>query len=285
MDKENANDKTADAPAKPKSNRNRIIVGIVGVALLFCLGLLAFGVYLNSTPEGQATATVRAQERQETRVERTAVAASQATEEARPTDTPLPTDTPVPTNTPAPTSTPMPTDTPAPTATPDPNLIRPGTYIVGTDIQPGIYRGEAGSGVFESCYWARLEDLSGEFDALLANDNSIGQFYVEIQDSDYAFETACELVKLSSLPEPSGEFPQTITPGTYLVGRDIQAGTYRGEAGTDIEESCYWARLSNVSGGFNALIANDNSTGQFFIQVQESDFALSTACELELIED
>jgi hypothetical protein len=156
---------------------------------------------------------------------------------------------------------------------------------VGTDIQPGIYRGEAGNDLLDSCYWARLSDLTGNFDALLANDNSIGQFYVEVQDDDYALETQCELILFSSLPEPSGEFPKQILPGTYIVGRDIQTGTYRGEAGADILESCYWARLNNLSGDFNALIANDNSNGQFYVQILESDFALSTACELELVEE
>jgi hypothetical protein len=199
---------------------------------------------------------------------------------AAPTSTPLP-PTATPTNTPlpptaAPTNTPLP-----PTAPPNPNLIQPGTYIVGTDIQPGIYRGQAGYDVFDSCYWTRLKDLSGDLDAVLANDNGIGQFYVEVRDSDYAFETDCELVFLSSLPEPPTEFPQKIMPGIYIVGVDIQPGTYRGQAGTEIMEACYWARLRNVSGELDSIIANDNATGQYYVQVQQSDFALSTACELE----
>jgi hypothetical protein len=40
-----------------------------------------------------------------------------------------------------------------------------------------------------------------------------------------------------------------------------------------------------VSGGFDAIIANDNTDGQFYIQVNESDFALSTSCEVELVGD
>lgn len=285
MDKEVDSNKINEVSEKPKGKRNKIIIGVVGVIMLCCLGLFVAAALSNSTPEGQASSTARAQQQQETRVERTAVAVAQATEDARPTNTPIPTDIPAPTDTPAPTNTPVPTNTPQPSPTPNPNLVRIGTHIVGTDIQPGIYRGEAGSDLFGSCYWARLKDLTGDFGALLANDNSIGQFYVEVLESDYALETRCELVLLDSLPEPSGEFPTNISPGTYIIGRDIGAGTYRGEAGTDIMDSCYWARLRNVRGEFGGLIANDNSTGQFYIQVPASDFALSTACELELIQN
>jgi hypothetical protein len=71
----------------------------------------------------------------------------------------------------------------------------------------------------------------------------------------------------------------------YIVGRDIQAGTYKGQAGTDITTSCYWGRLSNVAGGFDSILANDNAVGQFYVQVAGSDFALKTGCELERVGD
>jgi hypothetical protein len=71
----------------------------------------------------------------------------------------------------------------------------------------------------------------------------------------------------------------------YLVGRDIQPGTYKGEAGADFADSCYWARLSNVAGELDGILANDNATGQFYVQVAASDFALSTGCQLERVGD
>jgi len=88
-----------------------------------------------------------------------------------------------------------------PTSTPYPDVLRSGTYIVGTDIQSGIYRGEAGYDIFDSCYWARLKDMSGTLDAIIANDNSIGQFYVEVVESDRAFEVRCKVVLIRELPE------------------------------------------------------------------------------------
>lgn len=64
--------------------------------------------------------------------------------------------------------------------------VGPGTYIVGTEIQPGTYLGVASSDA--TCYWERLSSLSEELDAIIANDHvRDGQFYVDISPSDYAF--------------------------------------------------------------------------------------------------
>jgi hypothetical protein len=183
----------------------------------------------------------------------------------------------------APSNTPVPTATPLPTETPNPNLLNPGTYLVGVDVQPGIYKGKAGTGLFGSCYWERLKDLTGTLDSILANDNSVGQFYVEVKNSDYALKTDCKLIRLDPIPEHTGEYPQTILAGTYLVGYDIQPGTYKGQAGSDVGGSCYWERLLSVSGDFDSILANDNATGQFYVQVLPSDFALKTACQLEWV--
>lgn len=115
MNDESSSKNISEAPAKPKSNRNKIIIAIiaiVGVIVLCCCGALVYGAYLNSTPEAQATATVRAQEQEATRIESTAIAVIEATEESRSTNTPVPTETPEPTSTSAPSATPAPTNTP-----------------------------------------------------------------------------------------------------------------------------------------------------------------------------
>jgi len=242
----------------------KVAIGCAGIFMLCCLCSVPYAILNPSTPTpiAQNTSVVA-------QVESSPIAAqTESIAEVVPTATPEPTNTPLP-----------------PTPTQNPNIIKPGTYLVGVDIKPGIYRGEAGSDLFGSCYWGRLKDLSGTLDALLANENSNGQFYVEIRDSDYAIETRCELVPLESLPATTGEFPQIIQEGMYIVGRDIQAGTYKGQAGTDIMDSCYWGRLSNVAGGLDSILANDNAIGQFYVQVAGSDFALKTGCELERVGD
>lgn len=61
-----------------------------------------------------------------------------------------------------------------------------GTFLVGTDIQPGTYRSAAPSS--GNCYWARLASLEG-FD-ITNNGNSAGPSVVEIAASDAAFESS-----------------------------------------------------------------------------------------------
>jgi hypothetical protein len=187
----------------------------------------------------------------------------------------------------APTAVPEePTAVPSPippteAPTPVPGLVEAGTHIVGEDIQPGIYQGRAGEGILDSCYWERLNSLAGDFESIIANDNGVGLFYLEVKETDLALKADCPLVALEQAPPPDTSEPATIGPGTYLVGRDIRSGRYRGQGGADVLESCYWERLANVSSEFDGILANDNGTGQFFVQVAETDFALHTACELE----
>ena len=88
--------------------------------------------------------------------------------------------------------TPTATFTPRPTATPRPvfRSFFPGTYRVGIDIDPGLYRGDG------RCYWARLSDLSGTVAGIIANEITNGQFFVEVKPSDYAVEFTCSVQRV-----------------------------------------------------------------------------------------
>ena len=206
--------------------------------------------------------------------------------EAEPTAAPQPsppTATPQDTAAPIlPTSTPPPTPTPTPTPVPKLSL-EPGMYKVGNDIEPGIYAGETGIDIFESCYWARLTDASGDFDSIISNDNAIGHFYIEVQPTDEYLKFDCEITPIEDWPAPSESLTQ-IGPGTYIVGRDIAPGTYHGNAGSDVLDSCYWGRLSGLSGDFDDIIANENANGSYYVTVASTDFALTTGCGLERAE-
>ena len=74
-------------------------------------------------------------------------------------------------------------------------------------------------------------------------------------------------------PEPEESGAGTIPgDGTFLVGEDIQPGTYR----TDGEEGCYWARLSDASGELESIIANGNPQGPTTVTISTSDAAFET---------
>lgn len=65
------------------------------------------------------------------------------------------------------------------------NSFGDGTYLIGTDIQPGTYRTEAAG----NCYWERLAGLGGNLEDIIANDLPSGAAIVEIASSDVAFST------------------------------------------------------------------------------------------------
>ncbi len=142
-----------------------------------------------------------------------------------------------------------------------------GTYRVGTDIQPGLYRSDGTNG----CYWERVSDLTGDFESILANDNPRGQAYVEILPTDIAFSTDdCGRWEAATAggPDVSGGF----SDGMYLVGSDIQPGTYS-STGTS---GCYWERLDALTGEFSTILANDNPRGQAYVEILPTDVAFST---------
>jgi len=63
-----------------------------------------------------------------------------------------------------------------------------GTYLVGVDIAPGVWRTPGG----DSCYWQRVSGFSGDFSELLANDLPSGSAIVEILPTDAGFSaTRC----------------------------------------------------------------------------------------------
>lgn len=60
-----------------------------------------------------------------------------------------------------------------------------GTYIVGTDIQPGTYRSSGQTG----CYWEREKNFLGNLGSILANDNTDSTAIVTIDASDEGFKS------------------------------------------------------------------------------------------------
>lgn len=62
----------------------------------------------------------------------------------------------------------------------------------------------------------------------------------------------------------------SISDGDYLVGKGIPAGTYSGElAGSD---SGYWQISTEPNGTISSIVANDNPTGPFLIEVSEGQY-------------
>ena len=81
----------------------------------------------------------------------------------------------------------------------------------------------------------------------------------------------------SPSPSPSKTKPKKVIPsipgdGTFRVPQEVKPGTYR----TSGEDGCYWARLRNLSGDFDAITANGNTDGPTTVQIRSGDKGFET---------
>ena len=142
-----------------------------------------------------------------------------------------------------------------------------GTWTVNDEIAPGRYFTNPQTG----CYWERLSGLGGESADIITNEfigfNS-GQEIVDIARTDTAFNSHPECGRWTTSPEPAPR-ARTITPGKWLVGRQIAAGTYA----TNARSGCYWERLRGFSGQGRDRITNDfvNNGGRVVVSISASE--------------
>ena len=149
--------------------------------------------------------------------------------------------------------------------------ITDGTWRVGIDIVPGLYRAADTQG----CYWERLSGFSGGLGEILANDNAVGPALVAISPGDVGFSSRrCGTWVLADTDQSAAP-ARTFGDGAWRVGIDIAPGTYR----TTGVSGCYWERLSGFGGSFYDIIANDNADGSALVTIAPSDVGFScTRC-------
>ena len=140
-----------------------------------------------------------------------------------------------------------------------------GIHEVGVEVEPGLYR-SSGTG-----YWERLQDASGDIDAIIANEKTSGQAYVEIKGTDGWFSTT--RMEDWVLVSGAAAGPRATTfggDGMYLVGVDIEPGTYSSSG------DGYWERLKSAVGGVDGIIANGNPEGKATVKITKTDKFFST---------
>jgi hypothetical protein len=153
-------------PSPTRLNRGMIVaVVIMAVLLVACIAGAAYNA-------GRATVPDRA----------SAVPSAQTVTVYVTTPVPV---TPSPTAPAAP-----PTSAPPPAPAGPATSFDDGRYQVGVDIAAGTYKTTVPASS-RNCYWARYKDLSGDFDAIIANGNSApgSKVTVTIRASDKGFES------------------------------------------------------------------------------------------------
>ncbi|WP_240658085.1 hypothetical protein [Streptomyces populi] len=66
--------------------------------------------------------------------------------------------------------------------------------------------------------------------------------------------------------------------GEYVVGEDIEAGTYK-TAGSDGAFGCYWERAKDASGEFGSIIANNNLEGPGRVTLNKGEYFKTNRCQ------
>ena len=147
----------------------------------------------------------------------------------------------------------------------------PSMYMVGADIEPGLYTGVDG------CYWRRMDE-TGRSD--VATGSPQHPFHVMIDPTDGFFFSTCRVWSAQEIPprEPVGE---QYFPGMYLVGPGVVAGTYAGRVRAEDTEGCTWRRLRSVTGdpALDVVVEGRAEAGAFEFAVDPTDFAVETTCQ------
>lgn len=140
-----------------------------------------------------------------------------------------------------------------------------GTYVVGTEILPGVYR--------VSISWARLDD---EMDVI---DNDLTLSGISIM-TVYPTDS---FVELTGTAMPLGLVPTLdpietgFTQGTYLVGPDLEPGRYR--VTSEPGATAFVARLASDL----TVIDSAQSDDAVEVDLLSDDFALRYTGTLELV--
>jgi hypothetical protein len=99
---------------------------------------------------------------------------------------------------------------------------------------------------------------------------------VEKKEFGCVAEFSIRVPPTSSVAPPSSSVPSgpltTVTDGTYLVGTDMEAGSYKSTGGQD----CYWSRMKDDSG--RNIIANNLGDGPARFTAKKGEYVQISRC-------
>lgn len=150
-----------------------------------------------------------------------------------------------------------------------------GQYRVATDIPVGRYYSDPSSG----CQFQRLRGFGGTSAEVIVGtviDFDAGQWIVDLLQTDAGFQTNGNCGFWFTTPRRG--LLATISAGMWIVGAQVAAGTYRAE---NSRAGCYWQRVSNFTGGADAIIANfvASGAGPQLVTIAGTDAGFSTSVE------
>ncbi|MFA5907244.1 MAG: carboxypeptidase-like regulatory domain-containing protein [Vicinamibacterales bacterium] len=151
----------------------------------------------------------------------------------------------------------------------------PGQYRVNTDIPAGLYYSDPGHG----CRFQRLRGFGGTSSEVITTTQvnfDAGQWIVQLLTADAGFETESSCGAWFTTPRRG--LQTVISAGSWVVGIQVTAGTYRAE---NSGLGCEWQRLGNFTGSFDAIIASGfaSSAGPQLVTIAATDTGFSTTAD------
>jgi site-specific recombinase XerD len=120
--------------------------------------------------------------------------------------------------------------------------------------------------LFRHTYAVNFLKAGGTVDDIIANDNTDAPAVATIAATDKGFESqncGTWTKDLSRITTSKTSFDD----GTFIVGTDITAGTYKNSGGN----ACYFARLRGFGGTVDDIIANNNVSATTIVTISSSD--------------
>jgi hypothetical protein len=159
-----------------------------------------------------------------------------------------------------------PTGPPVVSPAPGSSTFTNGTWLVGEEIAPGIWRALRS----RNCSWKRLSSIEGSTDVVAAT----GSFLtVEVAPNDAAFWSEGCGWWTQILSPPSSSTSGPFGPGTWLVNEEIAPGLWQN---SDASEGCSWWRLSNLSDGEGAVLDNGFGYSNLTVEISATDRAFDS---------
>lgn len=179
-----------------------------------------------------------------------------------------------------PAEIPRTTTTRVPVTTAPPTTVRPiappttvaaAMLRVGEDIQPGRYMSAT-----TVCYWERRSGVDPGLDDVIVNGGTSFHTVVDIAPSDVAFFSDYSCIwKPYAAPATAAT---TFEDGDWLVGSDIQAGTYERTDPQGFDDFCGWERASGFRHDYDEIIAYGYPTGPETVRLAAGERFTTEAC-------
>jgi alpha-glucuronidase len=143
-------------------------------------------------------------------------------------------------------------------------VISNGDHLVGTDIDPGVYRADVKSGIMELCSVSQRKEDGQIIDIRLVDSGSVIFTVADVNGSVVSF-TGCENIGLAS---ERIRTEAQLGNGFWLVGEELAPGQYR--CTVDTESTFVLGSVTQYDSGGSIMDIQIATEGSVIFTVRDS---------------